>query len=99
MRVVWVFLILILTSFAMAGSELSMSFQVKGEEVEEKEVVTSGNFFNDYGEYLIGALFVLILVVAGFKKFGKGRVVKKIKPVKKKNKKKKRKSKKKKAKK
>ena len=51
----------VLSSFVMAGSEISANFVIGETKVETGNYIPNGNFWNSYGIYMIGILVVLVI--------------------------------------
>lgn len=61
-------LALTLSSFVMAGSEISMDFVIgEGEAARAGDYILPTGFWNNYGDYVITVLVVLVLAYAAIK--------------------------------
>ena len=76
-------LVLVLSGFVMAGSEISTNFVIVDKEAGVEERVYSKGLGGSYGDYIVGILIILIIVFAILKT----KIRKKLKKVKKKIKK------------
>lgn len=72
-------LVVVLSSFVVAGSEITANFVVRGTETEVVNYVSAGSFWSDYVGYII---VVLIIFVIGYfvlktnvKKVSKGKKI------------------------
>ena len=60
-------LVIILSGFVMAGSEISTNFVIGESEVAVGNYVPVGGFWNDYSSYIVGALVILVIFYVALK--------------------------------
>lgn len=66
-------LVFFVASFVVAvSSEVSTNFVVEKNSGDVVDYVARGGFWNNYGDYVVGALIVLIIGWIVFKRVGKG---------------------------
>lgn len=69
-------LIVVLSSFVMASSEISVDFTRDSEDANVEEYIPRGSVWSNYGDYIVGVLVVLVVVLIMLKVKSKKKVKK-----------------------